>query len=998
MSQPAPRPHRAEPIALTFSEFVGRRHEMTQLETTLAEVLSGQGRMVLLAGEPGIGKTRTAQELASLAESLGAKVFWGWSYEEEGAPPYWPWVQTIRAYVQQCDAEQLRSEMGNGAANIADVIPEIHDKISGLKPPPILEPGAARFRLFDSITTFLKNASQSQPLMLVLDDLHWADKPSLLLLQLVARELAGIQPGGLLLVCCFRDVDLSRQHPLSETLAQLSRSSSGELQRVLLRGLDIDETARFIEANAGIEPTTGLAEVLYSHTEGNPFFMTETIRLLSESGELSAGHTGTPQGLKIPDGVREVIGQRLNRLSDQCNEVLTTASIIGREFDFRLLNILGGETSEDQLLQAVDEAVSAHLIEDVPGHMDRYQFRHALIKQTLAEEVTTSRSVRLHARIAEGLEELYGDDAGSHAAELAYHFAEAEPVVGLDKLVKHSMLAGEKALEAYAQEEALAHFQRGLIAKGLEVDGAISLADSETAALLFGLGRAQAATLGRQQLDVAFTSLTRAFDFYAETKDVDAAVSVAVYPMQPLPGHRVAVELVTRALELVPSDSSEAGHLLSRYVLVMGLEEGDYQGAMDACDRALAIAQRTGDVELEMRTLAYSSTVDYWHLRWQGTVTKGLRVIDLARQAADQLSEVSARFWVGIALLGIGEPQAAQPHATAMLSAAESLRDRYWLATALWLNEMACSYTGDWQAAREFNQRGLSVSPSDIRLLGTRMLLEHEIGDGIEGHGYLGRLLEALRLVTPGPRYDYASVALMIPMVGIITGAVDQLHTAEDAAVTVLSAESATTLVSRFAGLGLALIAVLRGDREKARHQYVILNSAAGSYLRISGDRVLGLLAQTMGNLDQAAVHFQDAYSFCLKSGYRPELAWTCYNHAALLLRAEMGDRSKAAALLEVGLSISTELGMISLMDKAAALREELGSQPAKLPAYPNGLTLREVEVLRLIAAGKTDRAIAEELFIGVRTVSFHVSNILNKTDAANRTEAALFANQCGLI
>ena len=156
MSQPAPRPHRAESIALTFSEFVGRRHEMTQLETTLAEAMSGQGRLVLLAGEPGIGKTRTAQELASLAESLGAKVFWGWSYEEEGAPPYWPWVQTIRAYVQQCDAEQLRSEMGNGAANIADVIPEIHDKISGLKPPPILEPGAARFRLFDSITTFLK--------------------------------------------------------------------------------------------------------------------------------------------------------------------------------------------------------------------------------------------------------------------------------------------------------------------------------------------------------------------------------------------------------------------------------------------------------------------------------------------------------------------------------------------------------------------------------------------------------------------------------------------------------------------------------------------------------------------------------------------------------------------------------------------------------------------------------------------------------------------------
>ena len=297
--------------------------------------------------------------------------------------------------------------------------------------------------------------------------------------------------------------------------------------------------------------------------------------------------------------------------------------------------------------------------------------------------MTTSRSVRLHARIAEGLEEMYGNVAESHAGDLVYHFSEAEPVVGTGKLMKYIMLAGERALEAYAQEEALGHFRRGLIAKGQGVHGSAPAADSETAALLFGLGRSQAATLGRQQLDVAFASLSRAFDFYAETDDVAYAVGVAVYPMQPLPGLRVAAELVARALQLVPSDSPEAGRLYSRYVLVMGLEEGDYQGAMDACDSALAIAQPTGDLALEMRTLAYSSTVDYWHLRWQGTVTKGLRVIELARRAEDQLSEVSARFWVGVALLGIGESQAAQPHAAAMLSAAQSLHDSYWLATAL---------------------------------------------------------------------------------------------------------------------------------------------------------------------------------------------------------------------------------------------------------------------------------------------------------------------------
>jgi predicted ATPase len=170
------------------------------------------------------------------------------------------------------------------------------------------------------------------------------------------------QPGRLLVMGCYRDMELSRRHALSETLAQLSRSAGGGFQRITLQGLDQADTASFIEVNAGFEPTTALVEALYSHTEGNPFFMTEAIRLFLESGELTAGRIGAPAELRIPQGVREVIGQRLNRLSEQCNEVLTTASIAGREFDFRLLNILNGEMSEDKLLQVLEEAVSFHLI------------------------------------------------------------------------------------------------------------------------------------------------------------------------------------------------------------------------------------------------------------------------------------------------------------------------------------------------------------------------------------------------------------------------------------------------------------------------------------------------------------------------------------------------------------------------------------------------------------------------------------------------------------
>ena len=282
--------------------FVGRQPEMEILTTALEGCLSGQGRMVLLGGEPGIGKTRICQELASYAGQQGVRVLWGWCYEEEGATPYWPWIQTIRSYVQQCDAGQLQSEIGPGAADIADVVPEIHGKLTDLKPPPSLEPEAARFRLFDSITTFLKNASRSRPLMLVLDDLHWADRSSLLLLEFLARELGG---SALLLIGTYRDVEVSRQHPLSRTLGNLTRERL--FQRVHLAGLNREEVSRFLEIASGAIPLPGLVEALQSRTEGNPLFVSEVVRLI---GGQDLGD-GEDWDARIPEGLTDAIGRRL---------------------------------------------------------------------------------------------------------------------------------------------------------------------------------------------------------------------------------------------------------------------------------------------------------------------------------------------------------------------------------------------------------------------------------------------------------------------------------------------------------------------------------------------------------------------------------------------------------------------------------------------------------------------------------------------------------------
>ena len=478
--------------------FVGRQRELAELTDALEEAVSGHGRLFMLGGEPGIGKTRTTQELASYAENRGVKVFWGRSYEEEGAPPYWPWVQAIRSYVQQTSQERLIAETGAGAADIAEIVPNIRGKITILEPPPTLEPESARFRLFDSITTFLKNASQNQPLMLVLDDLHWADRSSLLLLEFLARELGDSR---LLLVGCYRDIEISRHHPLTETLAQLSREPV--FRRQLLGGLGQEELGQFVEATTGVDVSQELTGTLYAHTEGNPFFMTEVIKLLSENGELTAEHIGSLGGLRIPEGVREVIGQRLNRLSEQCNEVLTTASIIGREFSIKLLISLNDTAHEDLVFEAIEEALAAHVIEEASATIGGYQFTHALIRETLSQELSATRRARLHARVSEALETMYGDDAETHASELAHHFGEAEAVLGTEKLVRYSLLAGERALATYAYEDALTHFERGLLARNITLSGKTAASDEESAGLLFGLARAG------QSLLLSFRSRSR---------------------------------------------------------------------------------------------------------------------------------------------------------------------------------------------------------------------------------------------------------------------------------------------------------------------------------------------------------------------------------------------------------------------------------------------------------------------------------------------------------
>ena len=866
--------------SLAAGVFVGRKREMGELKAALEEALSGHGRTILVTGESGIGKTRTAEELATYAGLRASLVLWGRCYEGSGMPPYWPWIQSIRSYVQLRDADSIRSEMGSGASDIAAIVSEVRELLPDIEPAPSLQdPEQARFRLFDSITGFLKNAARSRPLVLIVDNLHLADMPSLLLLEFVAREIAD---APILLVGTYQDVDLSRRHPLSQTLGRLSEEQLSD--RLPLRGLTHQDVARFIELVAGISPPQALVRAVHTQTEGNPLFITEVVRLLVQEGELTDEQLTERKtwSVKIPEGVREVIGKRLDRLSEQCNQLLTVASVVGREFDFLLLRRLMDDLPEDGLLEVLDEAIAARNIEELPGTAGRYQFSHRLFQQTLVEELSVARRVRLHARIAEGIEQLYGARAEDHASELARHFAEAEPLIGAEKLVHYSLIAGRQALEAYGYEDAIDLFDRALEAKRTQsMDGGI-------AALLHGRGRAQAAL---DRPDEAVSSLTRAFDYFAEVGDVPQAVAVAESPIIALPGVTGLADLIAHALTLVPAESPEAGRLLSRYIIPLAVEKGDHERAQKAAAQALTIAQRELDSALELRTLADSADVAGRYLNFSEALSKSLQAVELAQKVDEPHAASVASFWAATTSRIVGDFEGAARHAAEGLALAERLRDRFRVSGFLLAGGELARLQGAWETAREFSERGLAAAPGDPMSPALRALVEHQVGDFQRGATYLERVLEFVSEAPPEPTLLYMYSALTIPGVAIITGDTDHLDTAHAAIQSLLTSRHATELVSMTGRTGLAMIAAQRGDIAAAEEQYASLASVRGAFLsHMSNDRLLGVLTRTMGRLDRSISHFEDAVEFCRQAGCRSELAWTYSDYAdTLLKRNEVG-------------------------------------------------------------------------------------------------------------
>jgi tetratricopeptide (TPR) repeat protein len=895
--------------ALAGGVFVGRRKELETLRAALEDALSGRGRMVTLVGETGIGKTRTASELTTYARLRRAQVLWGRAYESAGAPPYWPFVQAMRGYVREREPEQLRKQLGSTAGALAEILPEIRTKLPDAEPPPAADPAQARFRLFDGVTTFLRAASQDQPMLLVLDDLHWADAGTLALLEFLARELEGSR---LLILGTYRDVELAKGHPLAATLAELTRERLFE--RVLLRGLDADDVGRFIGGTANITPPEALVTAVYRHTEGNPLFVTEVVRLLVQEGALAPDKLTSREhwSVRIPDGVREVIRRRLERLSERCQETLRTAAVLGREFRLEQLAALSPDLGDERLLGVVEEALAARVVEELPRSVGRFGFTHALIQDTLVAGLSATRRSLLHAQIGAALEEFYGDAAGSHAAELAYHFGHARTQLGTVKFVTYSLVAGEQAFAAHAYEEAEEQFAEALAATE---EGST---DGSRAVALLGLGKAQALT--KRSFGEATDTLRRAFDLFADTGDqakLGEVVLALPYQENEEPG---AHDLVRRALELVPAESHIGGQLVNLHGLYVGVFEADYDGAVLAFESALDIARRIEDRSVELNALVGWTSVDSFFLRLRDCIARARAVVELARALGDERSEMNAHLFAFRAYASIGDLGQASKAIADALDAAEQAQVPMWRDVMESFGGSLLLHTGEWERARkQIQSPGFPLASTTI--------LEYQVGN-VDAASRVLRTFISDTATRPLTYHSQRGLLALVAGFGTwVTGAPNAFDEVAPVAALLLSGP-VTPWVRTIAQAGEALAAVAGHDVATAERLYQDLLAQTGTIpfmLPLSVDHLLGLLGITMGRETLAHTHLETALTFYKAAGYRPAYGWAAADYAALLLDEGIpADHARGIALGNEALAIGRELGMKPLVERVLARREFL--------------------------------------------------------------------------
>lgn len=954
---------------------VGRQGELGLLETALRRAHGGGGGAAMLVGEAGIGKTRTALEVQALSAAAGFQVGCTTCYESEWLPPYEPWLVVLGELLGGREREFLQAQPEVRLAVLAELIPDLLHVLPELPPAPRLSPEEARYRATDSLARLILDLAE-QPLLIVLDDLQWADAASLELIAYVGRLLARSR---LLVVGTYRDAEVGLDHPLARCLAELDRQDA--CLRVPLGPLPHDEALALVEHLAGQPVAPALAETVLRETQGHPFFIEELVRhLLEECTDLSA-----PAPLGIPASVRQAIGARLARLAPETRQALAVASAFTRPFDFAVLREMTG-LSEEELLTCLDEALRAHMLQSEGG--ERYEFAHALVRRTLYDELSPSRRTRLHRRIAQALERVHAGRELQYAPELADQYHASASLPGAAHGIRYALAAAEQAIAAHGHEQAIAFLR---MASDLAVDSDVAIC-AEIACRL-ALAEAEAVLVEDAERS-ALEALSLLEEASAELARIAAYAAAAGRRLQDAGSSDVVVlPLAERGLAALGErhDLTWARlRLLERPVerIEVGpVNAGRWLG-FDA--EAVAIARASSDEE------DYARTLEVMDPRTPGELDELLDHIERWQDPAAKIHGLTVV--VRTLVLQHGALRRAVDVASRLLSYGGQVGSLPGQAYAVAYLATAQAALGEFREAERSAERAKEL----MARLGPGHRLRASKGrTGPHGVLTLDHEVDRWRRTdweAAGRLYYDMAVDIRHPAwMGVLHAAQAAEAFARGADETqarmlvswILSAilRSEPTRLNQNGAVGSAAAAVW--ELEAAEHAaglreaaVALIAAGVGDYPGSSTELSAARMASLLGDADGAAGHFERARSALDVSGQRPLRAVVDYDEARHRLRSRLPG---AAPLLAAARSRFEELRMAEWVERADRLASRLGE------GYPDGLTGREVEVLRLLAAGSTNAEIAASLVISVHTVERHLANVYRKIGARNRAEAAAY-------
>ena len=919
----------AEPVAGTTplpvdlpgpaSPFVGRGAQVDEVleDWRLAcGADAGGPRLVLVAGEPGVGKTRLAVEVARAVHAGGGRVLVG-HCDEELAVPYQPFAEALARVLPELPPDELEACLGGRGGELVRLVPELADVAPGLPEPVASDPETDRYRLFEAVTRTLAALSRTAPVLLVLDDLQWAARPTLLLVRhLVAR--GGAMP--LLAVGTYRDTERPGDGAPVDLAAELGRP--GMVRRIALKGLDEASVAELVSAGAGGAGGRGAGDALvrsiHEGTGGNPLFVGEVVRSLAEQGG-PAGHW-SPEEAGVPEGVRGVVQRRLARLSDRSRRLLGVASVIGGHYHVSVLEAAAEVDDHEALLAGLEEAMAAGLVAEAPGSSVRQRFTHALVRAALYDGISAARRADLHRRVGEALEAVFAGRLDEHLPELAHHFSEAAEAGAVDKAVDYSTRAGDRALQLLAHDEASRHYARALDL--LAGAGAASVREVD---LLLALGEAQkrsgdpahrrtlldaarlAGALGEGER-LARAAVANSRGFWSATNSVDdervSALEAALDALPPADGPLRACVLANLGVELVYT--------------------GDTAGVRRRSDEALAIARRLGDLP----TLAGVLIPRYNTIRGDpGTLPERLgdtaELLAVAEALPDPGLRCQAWGWRAIAAMEAADPAEAERCFEVFERLSSELRQptTLWYATYLRAGRMLLAGRFD-EAERlsaEAFDLGRAAGHADAELFRScqRIQLAFERG-GLE------RWERPLRVALarhPESRWFLRSWQALAYTE---CDRVDEARAVFDDLAAKDFADLAFEPTWLHVVANCAAVCAFMADTDRANVLYALLLPYDGQFVTMSSlaysgavAHYLGLLAAVVGRHGAAGGHFAAAASTEEAMGAPTWLARTRLEWGRSLLGR---DRPAATSLLEQARAAAADLGLATVERRAAAL------------------------------------------------------------------------------